>query len=257
MGGRRYPATEPTALALTRTRLGFDRKVRFGWLDATVLGLSLGDDLPALRRRLRNVLAQELSDSGPGGAIGKTITVLTRVWAAPTPALRPMRDEALRLFGTVSGDESLWLHWGMVLATHPFALDLATHTGRLLALQGDVSLGEIHRRMVEHWGQNSTLDRAVARMLSNFVDWGVLRSGERRGLYTRTPARPPPSPAVQVWMIEALLRAQGVPCASLGQIQAAPAMFPFALKLVLAEVRESPRMELVRQGMDVDMVALR
>lgn len=245
------------AMTIRRTTLGFDRKLRLGWLDAAALGLRAGDDVAALRARLRGVLAGEVRGESARGALDKTLTVLLRVWCPTTAPLRSLRDEALRLHGEIASDEGLWLHWGMILATHPFALDVATQTGRLLALQDDVSVGELNRRMVERWGASSTLDRALQRTLGNMIDWGVLAHGARRGLYCAVPRRTSPSPEVTVWMIEALLRAQGVPCASLRQIESAPALFPFALKLLAHEMRRSSRVELFRQGVDMDMLALR
>lgn len=244
-------------MTVPRTTLGFDRKLRLGWLDAAALGLRAGDDVTALRVRLRGVLSGEVRGESPGSARGKTLTVLLRVWCPTTAPLRSLRDEALRLHGEIPSDAGLWLHWGMILATHPFAFDVATHTGRLLALQDDVSVGELNRRMVERWGASTTLDRALQRMLGNMLDWGVLTSGSRRGLYRAAARRSAPSAEVTVWMIEALLRAQGVPCMSLRQIEASPALFPFAMRLMAHEMRRSPRVELFRQGVDVEMLGLR
>lgn len=244
-------------MAVSRAMLGFDRKVRLRWLDLTASRLLLGDDLPTLRDRLRHALSYDLKDNGPGGALGKTLTVLLRVWANPTPALRAFREEALRLYGELPSDQTLWVHWGMVMATHPFMFELATHTGRLLGIQDDVSLAEVRLRMIERWGDRSTLQRAVQRAMWNLAEWGVLRATGTPSVYGPTPKRPPPSDAVQVWMIEALLRAQNTPCLSLRQVETAPSLFPFALQLTLSEVRKNVRMELMRQGADVDMVALR
>lgn len=244
-------------MAVSRSMLGFDRKVRLRWLDMTVERLLLGDDLPALRSRLRRALAHDLADNGPGGALGKTLTVLLRVWASPSPALRAFREEALRLYADTPSDETVWLHWGMVIATHPFVFDVATHAGRLLALQQDVSLAEVRLRMIERWGDRSTLQRAVQRVMWNLAEWGALVPATERSVYRRAPKRRPPSDAVQVWMIEALLRAQNTPCLSLRQIEVAPSLFPFAMELVVSEVRKNPRVELTRQGVDNDMLALR
>lgn len=244
-------------MALSRTMLGFDRKVRLRWLDLTAEGILLGDDLPALRARLRRVLSSEIADTGTHGAMGKTLTVLLRVWANPSPTQRAFREEALRLYQELPSDQTLWLHWGMVLATHPFMYELATHTGRLLALQDDVSLAEVRLRLIERWGDRSTLDRAVHRAMANLVEWRALRATGTTSVYAPPERRRAPSEAVQVWMIEALLRAAGTPCMSLRQVESSPALFPFDVRLVVSEMRKSPRIELTRQGADTDMVALR
>lgn len=244
-------------MALSRSMLGFDRKVRLRWLDLVAERILLGDDLSTLRDRLRHTLSSELNDNGSGGALGKTLTVLMRVWANPAPALRAFREEALRLYRDTPSDQTLWLHWGMVMATHPFVCELATHTGRLLALQDDVSLAEVKLRMIERWGDRTTLRRAVQRTMWSLTEWRVLSETESSGVYAATPRRRAPSEAVQVWMIEALLRAQNTPCMSLRQVETSPALFPFDVRLVVSEMRKSPRIELSRQGADVDMVALR
>ena len=153
--------------------------------------------------------------------------------------------------------ERVWLHWGMTLATHRFAFDLATHTGRLLALQDDVSVRELRRRMAEGWGERSTLEHAMQRALANFVEWGLLGRTDRRGVYRAAPKRTSTQAPLRVWLMEAWLRAKHVPCASLQQIENAPALFPFEMDLVRSEVRQSSRLELTRQGADTEMVALR
>lgn len=240
-----------------RQVLGFDRRVRAEWLELAADLARSGCSPTTMREALRGALNASPEASESTRVVTQTLTILMRVWGTLPPGMRAFRDEALRLYGEVAADERFWLQWGMILATHRFVLDAATHAGRLLALQDDLSVQELHRRLLERWGDRSTVVYAVARVMANFVDWSVLARATQRGVYRATPRRTTRDPRLKVWMVEAWLRANGVPCASLTQIAHAPALFPFELDLVRSEMRRSSRLELMRQGMDTEMLALR
>ena len=174
----------------TRRIIGFDRKVRLRWLDATAEWTMQGLSVPEVRAQLERLLDGQVAGEGPHSARGKTMTVLLHVWTAVPDAAVPLRDDALVLLGGRTGRDRLPLHWGMCLATYPFFRDVAATTGRLLALQGEVALSQIVRRMAESWGERSTLTRAVQRVVRSFVEWGVLaESGDRGSLFARGEGR--------------------------------------------------------------------
>jgi hypothetical protein len=71
----------------------------------------------------------------------------------------------------------------MALAAYPFFMDLMAAVGRLIALQSAATLAQLTRRMIENWGDRSTLRRAVQRVLRSVVQWGILKDGRARGSY--------------------------------------------------------------------------
>lgn len=228
--------------------IGFDRKVQLDWLDTTA-GLyqeGLGFDLIAehLHRYLEKAVA------GPE-ARRKTITVLLRLWIKVPTQDQPLRDEALQLAGQVSPTERLWLHWGLSLLAYPFFRDVAATVGQLSRLQGSFSQAQVQRRMMETWGQRTTLQRAVRRLLRTFVDWGVLRDSDTRGSYEIAPPRQTENQSLALWLLDCALRAHQAELVLLRELEQPAYTFPFDLAPFANDLRRSDRFEISRQGLDL------
>lgn len=236
--------------------VGFDRKIRLEWLDATADWAAEGLPIPEIRARLAWLLQGQVAGEGPHSARGKTITVLVRVWALVPPDLKPLRDEGLNFLRRRAGRDRLPLHWGMCLATYPFFRDVATIVGRLLVLQGTVAASQITRRVAETWGERSTIARAVPRVLGSLVLWGALAQAGPRGVYAGTTKILVGSQKDETgpWLAEAALSGCRRPSHSLRGLVASPALFPFALDLRAPDLLRSPRLEIHRQGLDEDLV---
>ena len=242
--------------ATRRTTIGFDRKIRLSWLDATADWTAQGLPAEEIRTRLERLLEGCLPGSAPQGARYKSKAVLLHIWVTVPNELVPLRNDGLKLLRLRSGKDRLPLHWGMCLSTYPFFRDLAATTGRLLQIQGTAALSQIARRMAESWGDRSTVVRAVQRVTRCFVDWGVLRDTRETGVYAampKTAVREPDS----IWMLEAAM----THCGSGGQpfrsLISSPVFFPFELNLSARDLGRSPRLEVHHQGFDDDLVVPR
>ena len=241
-----------------RKTIGFDRKLRLDWLDATadwaVQGLSVAD----LRTRLEQLLAGRVAGDGPHSARGKTMTVLLHIWVLVPDALVPLRDDGMALLRDRSGRDRLPLHWGMCVATYPFFRDVATTTGRLLSLQGTAALSQVVRRMTESWGERSTLIRAVQRVVRSFVEWGVLVETNERGIFSAAPKiTVADGDGVGPWLLEAGISNCENQARPFRSLAGAASFFPLELKLSPRHVEGSPRLEVHRQGLDEDVVVLK
>lgn len=238
----------------TRPIIGFDRKIRLRWLDATAEWTAQGLATPAVRGQLERFLDGQVAGEGPHSARGKTMTVLLHVWATVPDEVAPLRDDGLALLRGRGGRERLPLHWGMCLATYPFFRDVATATGRLLALQGTAAQAQIVRRMAESWGERTTATRAVQRIVRSFVEWGVLVETGHRGTYAA--AAKIPVAGVGPWLLEAGLVSSGRREYPLRALAAGAAFYPFDMTLSGQDVGGNPRLEICRQGLDEDVVML-
>ncbi|MGD9099897.1 MAG: hypothetical protein PVF45_05400 [Anaerolineae bacterium] len=232
-------------------RIGFDRKLQLDWLDTTV-GLCQGSlDPGTIAERLQQHLVNEV-----GGAVArrKTINILSRIWVNVPQEHRSLRDEALELAVQIKPEERLWLHWGMSLLAYPLFRDVAATVGQLSHLQGVFSQAQIQRRMIESWGQRTTLQRAVRRILRTFVAWDVLRDTDVRGSYDIAPPRQTDNQSLALWFLDCALRTNEAEQVLLRELEQLSYIFPFNLLSFISDVRRSGRFEVTRQGLDLEMV---
>lgn len=227
-----------------RKIVGFDRKIRLSWLDATADWAAQGLSPAAIRTRLDRLLDGQVAGSGPHSARGKNMTVLMHVWVLVPEALVQLRDDGLKLLDGLSGRNRLPLHWGMCLATYPFFRDVAETTGRLLALQGRAALSQIVRRTTESWGSRSTVTRATQRVARTFVEWNVLDETRERGIFIPAANAEVKGAMATSWLLEA-----GVAYSKFGEYPLADLVnsgcfFPFDLRLSARDIERRSRLEL-------------
>lgn len=234
-------------------RIGFDRRVRMKWLDALVGYLVQHPSEEEARAYLHDLLSRD----HPGHkARSNTVTVLMRMWVSVAPEHEGQKDQAWALLAETTEQDRLCLHWGMAVMAFPLFRAAAATIGRLLSMQEDVSLAQVQRRLVESFGQRSTLARASQRVVSSMTDWGALVRTGSKGRFRKSESVPCVRPDVQLWLLEALLCTDGRREMDARELLAAPDLFPFRLTVGVSDLRRCPRFQLYRQGLDMEVVAL-
>jgi hypothetical protein len=147
----------------------------------------------------------------------------------------------------------------MVMAVYPFWSGVATQTGRLLRLQGFAAAAHVQRRIREQYGERETVSRAARRVLRSYLDWGVLQETGAKGVYSAGTIFAVDDSRLIAWLAEASLHARANGSAPLKDLIDSPSLFPFRIKPVHAEslVAASSRLDLLRHGLDDDLVMLR
>jgi hypothetical protein len=240
-----------------RAGIRLDRRVDLAWLDAVAAQVAAGHDAATTRAILFELLNGKIAGGMKSdGACQKTIRVLMRTWLDVPEELVTYRDRAVKCLPSLSSPERLGLHWAMLLAGYRFFGDVAEHTGRLLSLQGNLTMAQVSRRMRETWGDRSTLNRATQRVVRSMVEWGVLEDTEKKGFYSQISRSVALHGELALVLVEALLLHTGnaIP---IQQVIEHPALFPFEMELSIQGLRQSARFEVHRQGLDVDVVGLR
>jgi len=238
-------------------RIGFDRKIRTTWLDASA-GCARRGDSPAQARSWLADLVQRDPDGDANGAVAvrKSVTVLLHVWITPPESLADYRDRGLLLWDRLPENSRVPVHWGMCCASYPFFLDVVGTVGRLADLQGTARLGDIAGRLAERWGDRSTMRRAAQRVVRSMIEWGCLDETGTRGLY-----RPAPRAGVEtdvaVWLVEGAMRGAGRQGVGVEEVRSLPGLFPFDLDLRTRDFRERAGVEVHREGRDRDVVGVR
>ena len=241
--------------------VGLSQRVRLEWLDEAARLARAGQNRAEAWSALVEMLRDKVSVGGTAarGNREKTVTILTRTWCGPPSRLIPLRDAGLRLLDGATPASRLAVHWGMTMAAYPFWSVVATQAGRLLRLQGVATAAQIQRRVQEQYGERPTVARATRRVLRSFVDWEVLADTTTRGRYTAGEQHPVQAPELVGWLAEAALHTRAGHPASPNNLLQQPGFFPFRVSYVPPRslATASPRLEVVRHGLDSELVVLR
>jgi hypothetical protein len=158
----------------------------------------------------------------------KTRTVLNRLWLEPRADLTEFADRAVQIYRDASDTSIPALTWGMAIATYPFFGKVAEIVGRLTALQGDCTSGEVHRRMTEIYGQREGTRRMTNMVLQSQASWGAVTRSKKGQVISRNKAVELHESPIATWLAEACLRyaARALPVAAM---LSSPVVFPFIL----------------------------
>lgn len=242
------------------TQIGFSQRVRLEWFEQASRLVASGNAPAEIEAALQGILSDKLSVGGTAerGNREKAITILLKVWVRPPRDVVPLRDDGLKLLQDLPNAQHITVHWGLSMAAYPFWAEVAETTGRLLRLQGTAAASQVQRRVKESYGERETVARAARRVLRSFHDWGVLAETGSKGVYEATTPIPISEPGTIAWMMEAFLRSKPEGRAPPKAIVESPALFPFKAQLAGNSVAHySPRLDIVRHGLDEEIVMLK
>ena len=243
-----------------QAQIGFSQRIRLEWFEQTANMILAGNDKTAINDSLQALLEDKISVGGQAvrGGREKVITILLKTWLTVPRELEALRDEGLDLFQRLPRKERIVIHWGMVLAVYPFWGAIAADTGRLLRLQGTAAAAHVQRRVKEQYGEREAASRAARRVLRSFIDWGVLNETGDKGVYAQGEQYSVEDPKLIAWLVEASLRSRVHRAAAIKDLLDSPSIFPFQLAHISAEqvASLSPRLDILRHGLDDDLVML-
>jgi hypothetical protein len=237
-----------------RKLVGISQKIKRAWLDAMLDQLAKTTD----EKELRTFLDKHLKEELPGAeSRAKTSGIILRIWNGIPRERIGLRDRAVALLPRISGRERIWLHWGMAALAYPFFRDTVEVVGRLLALQDDFTTAQVQGRMLTIWGDRATSKEATQKLITTLVDWEVLRSTKTKGHFLLARKMMASIPDLQLWLLEALLGASAADEIEAQQLLRLPESFPFTISVGMADLRRHEGFDIHRQGLDMDMIALR
>ena len=237
-----------------RNTVGISQRLKRAWLDAVLDRLVQTRD----EKELRAFVDQRLRDELPGKeARAKAAGILLRIWYGGDAKHLNLRDRAVALLPRISGQERIWLHWGVSSLTYPFFRDLAEVIGRMLTLQDDFTTAQVQARMKTAWGDRATSREAVQKLITGMVDWEVLRATKTKGHFLLARKMTTAVPDLQLWLLEAMLSASASEEIEAHQLLRLPECFPFSFTVTVGDLRKHAGFDIHRQGLDMDMVAVR
>ena len=237
-----------------RNTVGISHRLKRAWLD------DLLDRLVQTRdeKELRAFVDQRLRDELPGkDARAKAAGILLRIWSGVEPKHVALRGRAVAMLPRISGQERIWLHWGMAALAYPFFRDLAEVIGRMLTLQDDITNAQVQTRLKTAWGDRETSKEAAGKLITSMVDWEVLRATKTKGHFLLARKMTTTVTDLQLWLLEAMLSASASDEIEAQQLLRLPESFPFSFTVSVSDLRRHEGFNIHRQGLDMDMVSVR
>ena len=248
-------------MAKRHEAIAIKQAIRFEWMQKAANLLLAGLDAKTIRQELHEFLADRKGNGSEGERSNQTRTFvvnnLMKIWVSPDPELIPFRDASLA-FLRENPAMALAVHWGMISAVYPFWFNVARQTGRLLALQDQVTHTQIINRLKEQYGDRQTICRCAQYIIRSFVTWGVLMDSEAKGCYEKAAQMSIAEPNLAILLFESALLANPEAKGALGLLLNNPAFFPFQLPVMTGGFvsQRSDRIDVVRYGMDDELLNL-
>lgn len=242
--------------------IGIKQVIRFEWMQKAANLLLAGLDAKTIRLELHEFLADKKDKGSKSERSDQTRTFavnnLMKIWVSPDLELIPFRDASLAYL-RVNPAEALPVNWGMISAVYPFWLNVARQTGRLLALQDQVTQIQVINRLKEQYGDRQTVSRYAKYVIRSFVAWGVMQDSGAKGCYKKSAPENIVEPKSAMLMFESALLATPEAKGALGLLLNNPAFFPFKLPVMTGDFvsQRSNRIEVIRYGLDDDLLKLK
>lgn len=242
--------------------IGIKQAIRFEWMQKAANLLLEGLDAKTIRQELHEFLADRKGNGSEGerSEHTRTFTVnnLMKIWVSPDTELIPFRDSSLAFLGE-NPSMALAVHWGMISAVYPFWFNTARQTGRLLALQDQVTHTQIVNRLKEQYGDRQTVSRCAQYVIRSFVAWGALKDSEAKGCYEKVAPVSIADSDLAILMFESALLATPEAKGALGLLLNNPVFFPFQFPVLTGDFVSqcSDRIDVVRHGLDEELLKLK
>lgn len=241
--------------------IGIKQVIRLEWMEKAVNLLLAGLDTKTIRQELHEFLSDRKGNGTVGERSSQTrifvVNNLMNIWGSPDPKLIPFRNASLELLRE-KPSMAMAVHWGMISAAYPFWFNVARQTGRLLALQDQVTQTQIINRLKELYGDRQTVSRYAQFVIRSFVAWGTLKDSITKGCYEKAVPVNIADANLAILMFESALLATPGAKGTFLLFLNNPAFYPFQLPRITGDVvsQRNERINVVRYGLDDELLQL-
>lgn len=142
--------------------VGLNVSIKMGWMKKAVelLGMNLTED--EYKIDLKEHLSFEI-DSPTN--LRKAKDNLTNIWYRDSDAYAMLQQEGRELVQKYPEYIST-IGWCMIPMAYPMFYDLAKLMGKMFEFQDTITTGQIRQKMFDEWGERSTLDYSVGKVIA-------------------------------------------------------------------------------------------
>jgi len=230
-----------------KVSIGFNRHLETEWLTQTASWVAKDIEGDELKSQIDLMLAPVFTSQV---AKDKTRNLLFGIWnKLPAHIPKAFQDDAAKLIMEHS-ELNLVFHWGMMLAKYPFFYLVVGQIGRLTKLNDAFLYAQLEQRVVENFGDTSTIKRSMQFVVRTLINLDLL-ANPKQGLYQTQKPIKVDSSSVKAWLVEASLYSESQSSRSLTTISDAPVWFPFELHFQASDLSQNGRLEVHHQSSDV------
>lgn len=142
--------------------VGLNVSIKMGWMKKAVelLGTNLSEN--EYKNELKEHLSFEI-DSPTN--LRKAKDNLTNIWYRDSEAYASLQQEGRELVQKYPEYIST-IGWCMIPMAYPMFYDLAKLMGKMFEFQDTITTGQIRQKMFDEWGERSTLDYSVGKVIA-------------------------------------------------------------------------------------------
>lgn len=243
-------------------KIGIKQVIRIEWMDRCLSLLLAGMTPEQIRIDLTHFLADKKQSGGIEDRGKKTYPIaisILAVWFDPAKELLDFRNHLLDIAQKLPQNDWLPLHWAIMIANYPFWYNVAIKAGRLLALQEKITQKQVFDRVVEQYGQRSTVLRNARYTVRSFIAWGIMQDTDIKGKYCKSDPIPIANKDIIEALLEAILISTPDHKALLQTLLSSPALFPLCIATDVAfsiTTNNNEYLTSEKLGNDILMVAI-
>ena len=222
--------------------VGLNVSLKMGWMKKAVelLGQSLTEE------EYKNLLKEHLSfeiDSPTN--LRKAKDNLTFIWYKDSEEYAELQQEGRQLVQKYPECIEA-IGWCMIPMAYPVFHDLAKLMGKMFEFQDSISTGQIRQKMFDEWGERSTLDYSVGKVIAAMKSLDAV-SSPQTGKYQVNNA-PVNNEEVVSFMLRVTMKLDGSSYYAFSSLTELPFLFPFKFAVNKEQLLQDERFTLSTFG---------
>lgn len=224
-------------------QVGMSRNITLEYLNKVIELMNTEEDQGLIKESLQEHISFYIQDKTN---INKTVNILTNIWISDTDDNKRIKTYARKIVTKSSETTKLVASWCMMLISYSVFKDIASTVGKLDDMQLELTSKVIKEKMLDSWGERTTLIHAIPKNIKTMKDINVLEP-LKNGVYKSKKYEVKDSEAV-ILIVATLIYLKKKLYLSIDELINDEAMFPFKYNIDLEMLQESKLFSFDRFG---------
>lgn len=215
-------------------QVGMSRNITLEYLNKVIELMNTEDTQSLIKESLQEHISCYIQDKTN---ISKTVNILANIWLSDKDDNRSIKKYARKIVTNSSETTKLVANWCMMLISYSVFKDIASTVGKLNNMQLELSSKVIKEKMLDSWGERTTLIHAIPKNIKTMKDLNVLET-IKTGVYKSKKYEVKDREAV-ILIVATLIHLKKKLYLSIDELTNDEAMFPFKYNIDLEMLQES------------------